>query len=108
MGSTGHWPVPSGDPPLETGKAPEIFRASVSVCQTPPVPSGQWPDGTGGSPVLPSSTSRLGFIRHFAKRQSQRVHIAAAGLRHSRAPAKLRRGQQRSGLALLRYFAPLL
>ena len=29
-GSTGHWPVPSGDPPLGARKAQELFRASVS------------------------------------------------------------------------------
>ena len=43
-GSTGHWPVPSGDPPLGTGKAPGIFRASVFSASVLSLPSGQWPD----------------------------------------------------------------
>jgi hypothetical protein len=63
MGSTGHWPVPSGDPPLGTGKAPKLFRLSVFSARVPPVPSGQWPDGTGGSPVPPIPVSDFGFIR---------------------------------------------
>ncbi len=52
-GSRGHWPVPSGDPPLGTGKAHDLFYTLVSSSNVLPVPSGQWPDGTGGSPVLP-------------------------------------------------------
>ena len=65
VGSTGHWPVPSGDPPLGTGRAPELSQASVSTANVPPVPSGQWPDGTGGSPVLPVSISAFG-LKSFA------------------------------------------
>ena len=65
MGSTGHWPVPSGDPPLGTGTAPELFHMSVAGANVLPVPSGQWPDGTGGSPVLPFSTSEFGINRSF-------------------------------------------
>lgn len=30
-GSTGHWPVPSGDPPLGTGKACECLPASLAM-----------------------------------------------------------------------------
>ena len=52
-GSTGHWPVPSGYQPLGTGKAHEVIHALVSKFHVLLVPSGQWPDGTGGSPVLP-------------------------------------------------------
>ncbi|MEO5803723.1 MAG: alpha-glucuronidase family glycosyl hydrolase [Verrucomicrobiota bacterium] len=52
-GRTGHRPVPSGDSALGTGKTPELFRASVSNVNVLRIPSGQWPDGTGGSPVLP-------------------------------------------------------
>src|ERR1017187_9286448 len=61
VGSTGHWPVPSGDPPLGTGKAPGIFRASVFSASVRSLPSGQWPDGTGGSPVLPIPISEFGL-----------------------------------------------
>ena len=59
-GGTGHWPVPSGDPPLGTGKAHEFFRASVAIATALPVPSGQWPDSAGESPVLPIPTSEFG------------------------------------------------
>ncbi|MEO6034597.1 MAG: hypothetical protein ABIQ35_05025 [Verrucomicrobiota bacterium] len=61
MGSTGHRPVPSGDPPLGIGRSHELYRASVSNGDLLPVPSGQWPDGTGGSPVLPISISEFGL-----------------------------------------------
>jgi hypothetical protein len=53
--------VPSGDPPLGTGKAPELFRTSVFSANVLSLPSGQWPDGTGGSPVLPIPISEFGF-----------------------------------------------
>ena len=59
--STGHWPVSSGDPPLGTGTARELFHASVATANVLPVPSGQWPDGTGGSPMPPISISEFGF-----------------------------------------------
>ena len=62
VGSTGHWPVPSRDPPLGTGQTHELFRASISSSNVPPVPSGQWPDGSGGSPVLPILISEFALI----------------------------------------------
>ena len=58
-GSTGHWPVPSGDPPLGTGKTIELFRAPVFSASVLSLPSGQWPDGTGGSPVPPVPISEF-------------------------------------------------
>jgi len=62
MGSTGDSPVPSGDPPLGTG---ERARQSVDFENKKvfPVPSGQWPDGTGGSPVLPKVGEKCGLSR---------------------------------------------
>ena len=60
-GSTGHWPVPSGDPPLGTGSAHKLFPAPLAKGGVPVVPSGKWPDGTGGSPVLPFATSEFRF-----------------------------------------------
>ncbi|MDQ6632895.1 MAG: hypothetical protein M3Y82_14260, partial [Verrucomicrobiota bacterium] len=53
MGSTGHWPVLSGDSPLGMGAAHQFMEAFVSNNDVPGVPSGQWPDETGESPVLP-------------------------------------------------------
>ena len=61
VGSTGHWPVPSGDPPLGTPAALALFAARFFRVQVLAVPSGQWPDGTGGSPVLPIPTSEFGL-----------------------------------------------
>ena len=52
-GGTGHWPVSSGDSPLETGRAPEIYRPAVPRAKLLSVPLGQWPNGTGKLPVLP-------------------------------------------------------
>ena len=60
-GSTGHWPVPSGDSPFGTGEAAELFRASVGKGHRAPIPSGQWPDGTGESPVLPIPIAEFSF-----------------------------------------------
>ncbi len=61
MGSTGRWPLPSGDSPLGTGEACELARAFFSSANILPIPSTQWPDGTGGSPVLPMAASVFGF-----------------------------------------------
>jgi hypothetical protein len=60
--------VPSGDPPLGMATAHELFRALVSNANLLPVPSGQWPDGTGGSPVLPLSTSEFGLMQFIRSR----------------------------------------
>ena len=61
-GGTGHWPVPSGDPPLGTGQAHELFYTSVFSENLLPIPSGQWPGGTGGSPVPPIPTSEFAIM----------------------------------------------
>ena len=52
-GGTGHRPVPSGDPPLGTGRASKQFRMAVSTAKLPFVPLGRWPNGTGKLPVPP-------------------------------------------------------
>ncbi len=54
-GNTGQQPGPSGDPPLGTGAAPELSATSVAESSPAVIPSGQWPDGTGESPVLPTA-----------------------------------------------------
>src|ERR1019366_7645054 len=77
-GSTGHWPVPSGDPPLGTGKAPGVFRASVFSANVLSLPSGQWPDGTGGSPVPPFPVSEFGL-------RSTLAYLAGRARRSARA-----------------------
>jgi len=62
-GSTGDPPVPGGDSPPGTGETHEFFCASFYRASVSSVPSGQWPDGTGGSPVLPVPTSEFRFHR---------------------------------------------
>jgi valyl-tRNA synthetase len=52
-GSTGHWPVPSGDSPDGTAGGAGIQDAGVSNPTTPHIPVGGSPTGTGGSPVPP-------------------------------------------------------
>ena len=61
MASTGHWPVLGGDSPPGKDEALECLLAPVFMGSTPSVPSGQWPDGTGESPVPPFRIS--GFFR---------------------------------------------
>lgn len=55
--------MPSGDSPLGTGMAGELSHASFTSSGVLPIPSGQWPDGTGGSPVLPIPISEFGLNR---------------------------------------------
>ena len=85
-GSTGHWPVPSGAPPLGMGKSPDVFRASVTSANLLPVPSGQWPDGTGGSPVPPIPTSEFGFNPRSSK-AAQKTALPAVSMATTRSPA---------------------
>ena len=50
-----------GDPPLGTGKACVLFRASVSLANVLPIPSGQWPDDERApipAPALPRTSKR--------------------------------------------------
>src|ERR1019366_3002743 len=77
VGGTGHRPVPSGDPPLGTGQARGIFRASVFSASVRSLPSGQWPDGTGGSPVPPIPISEFGLkstLAYLAGRAPRSAH----------------------------------
>ena len=46
-------------PAARNGKAHGLFRTSVSSSNVVLVPSGHWPDGTGGSPVPPIPTSEF-------------------------------------------------
>lgn len=54
MGGTGDPPVPSGDSPLGT-KDTRKQTVNSGTEKIVSIPSGQWPDGTGESPVLPKS-----------------------------------------------------
>ena len=53
MGSTGHWPVPSGDPPDVTATVLRTNGVRSSDTSAVVLPLGESPSGTGGSPVLP-------------------------------------------------------
>ena len=54
MGSSGDSPAPVGDPPTGMAEACLVKRPASLARTVTPVPSGGSPDGTGGSPVLPS------------------------------------------------------
>jgi len=58
MGSTGHWPVPSGDSPDGTGRASSANEDSQVLGVALLVPVGGSPTGTGESPVLPIFQTR--------------------------------------------------
>ena len=60
MGGTGDPPVPSGDSPLGTGGMRKQI-ANFEKEKALPIPSGQWPDGTGESPVLPKAGEKFGL-----------------------------------------------
>src|SRR5205814_5987671 len=63
LGGAGDRPAPLGDPPTGTA-ASNVVKRPCPLAQTfALVPSGESPDGTGGSPVLPAShfsNTRLG------------------------------------------------
>ncbi len=53
-GSTGRWPVPSGDPPDGTGKTPAAKSGGKNQTVAASIPVGGSPTGAGGSPAPPS------------------------------------------------------
>jgi len=53
-GSTGHWPVPSGDSPDGRGLASPTNEDGVILGPASLIPVGGSPTGTGGSPVPPT------------------------------------------------------
>ena len=61
MGSAGNSPAPVGDPPSGTVERTIAKRVSPSIWIVVLVPSGESPDGTGESPVLPGNESY--FVR---------------------------------------------
>src|SRR5438093_6114433 len=58
LGSTGHWPVPSGDSPDGTGRASPANPGGQLRAAALLVPVGGSPTGTGGSPVPPIFQTR--------------------------------------------------
>src|SRR5437867_9710716 len=66
MGGAGDSPAPVGDPPTGTA-ASNVAKRPCSLARTvAPVPSGESPDGTGGSPVLPAN--------HFSNMLCGQIH----------------------------------
>src|SRR5207249_5072860 len=68
IGSAGGSPAPVGDPPTGTAESNLGKRPSPLARTVTPIPSGESPDGTGGSPVLPKTifqtrSKKLGAIR---------------------------------------------
>ena len=55
-GGTGHWPVPSGDPPDGTGSAPASKQRRVAGETSASISVGDPPTDAGGSPALPTLT----------------------------------------------------
>jgi signal transduction histidine kinase len=62
LGSTGHWPVPSGDPPDGTGKPFSPGDDARSGDSTLSVSVGGSPTGAGGSPAPPIPAKRYGSL----------------------------------------------
>ena len=83
-GSTGNLPVPRGDPPHGTGRRLRNNSCVHGQGDVPALPSGQWPDGTGGSPVPPASNFDLrpAIEKHLRQLAAQelppRVRVFAA------------------------------
>ena len=67
VGSTGHWPVPSGDPPGGTGRTPACNTAAAGSTSVSAIPVGGSPTGTGGSPVLPNARAATAILNRVAK-----------------------------------------
>src|SRR6185503_13445137 len=55
MGSAGDSPAPVGDPPTGTAESNFGERLPPLIRSVGSIPSGESPDGTGGSPVLPKT-----------------------------------------------------
>jgi len=58
LGSTGHWPVPSGDSPDGTGRASPADDDGLLVWAAAPVPVGGSPTGAGQWPAPPIFQTR--------------------------------------------------
>src|SRR5688572_8069685 len=59
MGGPGDSPGPVGDPPTGMAVSPAAKKRCSLVRSVAPIPFGESPDGTGGSPVLPEP-----FFKH--------------------------------------------
>jgi hypothetical protein len=55
-GGTGHWPVPSGDPPDGMGSTPARKQGQAAGAASTSISVGGSPTDAGGSPALPSIT----------------------------------------------------
>ena len=70
MGSAGDSPASIGDPPIGTVARNDTKRPASLVRSVVSVPSGESPDGTGGSPVLPTTIrDAFQFLHPFGLRE---------------------------------------
>ena len=61
-GSTGHWPVPSGDPPLGTGRRPDFFGPLFSLPTSCPFRPASGRTAQAGRLCHPSQLRSSGFV----------------------------------------------
>src|SRR5436309_2155175 len=99
MGGAGDPPAPVGDPPTGTA-AGKVANTPCRLARTvAPVPSGESPDGTGGSPVLPANhfpnTLSGTSARSIETRGSAEGHCRAVGFWLSTDGMSLRTNEMR-------------
>jgi len=71
MGGAGDSPAPVGDPPTGASASNAANKLRPLAWAIAPVPSGESPDGTGESPVLPTNP----FFKH-ALRENRRAYFS--------------------------------
>ena len=73
LGSTGHWPVPSGDSPLGTERSNELFRASVANATSSPFRPASGRTAQAGRLCYPSPLRRSRSFHQFQPVQRPRA-----------------------------------
>src|SRR5213593_2098831 len=91
MGSAGDSPAPVGDPPTGTAESNLGERLSPLTRSVGSIPSGESPDGTGGSPVLPMTIFKTRTEADRCSKQRQQNHDFRRERRIFATPAPQRR-----------------
>src|SRR5439155_19660070 len=91
-GGGGDAPAPVRDPPTGTAASNVAKRRRLLARTVVPVPSGESPDGTGASPVLPVQTIFKNRLSGFRSMKNAGLHPARCRQRCARRdlPAKSR------------------
>ncbi|MBI4658755.1 MAG: nitroreductase family protein [Verrucomicrobia bacterium] len=84
LGSTGHWPVPSGDSPDGIVRRPQPISTHPFPGHQLPVPVGESPTGAGESPAQPTFQTRTNTTRPFYAPTAQSGIPAAQIIRQRR------------------------